>query len=607
MAVREYPQGTQIRPGVTVTTNTDALSGVAVDSDKALMLLGRASSGKPQTVYEITSYQQAKGIFRGGELLDAIEAALSPSTAISGGTILAERVGNATQSTFTNGGLTLTSKMYSSDANKIQTSLTQTTFNNTYSLQVVLADDAYQQTYTNLGPIFGISYNGSQPYASVSVDTSSSTDMDLSHDDKNLATHDNAIVMGQDADSKCANKLILKVGADNKSAAEVATFVLGTGKYTKVNSLVAAINGIDGFSASYYPSGTKNIETIYLDALVETQLPVIMPGNTTTQPLYLTSLGGDVANVLSNYDDLLEAVYDPSKGEPTPYAITSLAGGTSPQVLPSSWSTEISQFADEDGYFLCPLTSDIAIQAEALAFCEDRVSVGDPCALLVGGGVKETITATINRAASLETTNAKVLVNATSATRLMADGTVKNLPGYTIAAMIGGVASGIDIGQSIIHKDLDLVAVDQRFTSSQLDALASAGAVAVEFVRNRGIQEFRITDDITTASPESSDPTVSELSVGESTDFLVGDLRQLLDRQYIGSPTLLTSPGDIKATISSFLLSKENNGEIEDYEENGITVTIIGNTVHITMQVVPVRAIKYITVGLNYISKEISA
>ena len=581
MAVREYPQGTQIRPGVTVTTNTDALSGVATDSDKALMLLGGASSGKPQTVYEITSYQQAKGIFRGGELLDAIEAALSPSTAISGGTILAERVGNATQGTFTTGGLTLTSKMYSSDANKIQTSLTKTTFNNTYSLQVVLADDAYQQTYTNLGPIFGISYNGSQPYASVSVSV--------------------------DADSKLANKLTLKVGADNKSAAEVATFVLGKGKYTKVNSLAADINGIDGFSASYYPSGTKNIETIYLDALAETQVPINKPGNTATQPLYLTSLGGDVANVLSTYDDLLTATYDPSKGEPKPYALTSLTGGTSPQILPSSWSTEISRFADEDGYFLCPLTSDISIQAEALAFCEDRVSQGDPRALLVGGGVKETTTATINRATSLATTNAKVLVNATSATRLMADGTVKDLPGYMVTAMIGGVASGTDIGQSVIHKDLDLVDVDQKFTSSQLDALASAGAVAVEFVRNRGTQEFRITDDITTASPESSDPTVSELSVGESTDFLVGDLRQLLDKQYIGSPTLLTSPGDIKATVSSFLLSKENNGEIEDYEENGITVTIIGNTVNITMQVVPVRAIKYITVGLNYISKEISA
>lgn len=581
MAVREYPQGTQIRPGVTVTTNTDALLGVAADSDKALMLLGGASSGKPQTVYEITSYQQAKGIFRGGELLDAIEAALSPSTAISGGTILAERVGNATQSTFTAGGLTLTSKMYSSDANKIQTSLTKTTFNNTYSLQVVLADDAYQQTYTNLGPIFGISYSGSQPYASVSV--------------------------GVDADSKLANKLTLKVGADNKSAAEVATFVLGTGKYTKVNSLAADINGIDGFSASYYPSGTKNIEAIYLDALAETKVPIIKSGDTTTQPLYLTSLGGDVANILSTYDDLLGAAYAPSKGEPTPYAITSLRGGTSPQILPSSWSTEISQFAAEDGYFLCPLTSDISIQAEALAFCEDRVSEGDPRALLVGGGIKETTTATINRATSLETINAKVLVNATSATRLMADGTVKDLPGYMVTAMIGGVASGIGIGQSVIHKDLDLVDVDQKFTSSQLDALASAGAVAVEFVRNRGTQEFRITDDITTAATESLDPTVSELSVGESTDFLVGDLRQLLDRQYIGSPTLLTSPGDIKATISSFLLSKKNNGEIEDYEENGITVTIIGDTVHITMQVVPVRAIKYITVGLNYISKEISA
>ena len=62
MAVREYPKGTQIRPGVTVTTNTDALSGVAVDSDKALMLLGGASSGAPQTVYEITSFSDSKTV-----------------------------------------------------------------------------------------------------------------------------------------------------------------------------------------------------------------------------------------------------------------------------------------------------------------------------------------------------------------------------------------------------------------------------------------------------------------------------------------------------------------------------------------------------------------
>ena len=306
MAVREYPQGTQIRPGVTVTTNTDALSGVSVDSDKALMLLGGASSGKPQTVYEITSSQQAKGIFRGGELLDAIEAALSPSTAISGGTILAERVGNATQGTFTTGGLTLTSKMYSSDANKIQTSLTKTTFNNTYSLQVVLADDAYQQTYTNLGPIFGISYNGSQPYASVSVQVDSKNNklsLKVGADNKSAAEVANKLTLKIDSDSK----LILKVGADRKSAAVVATFALGKGKYTKVNSLAEAINGIDGFSASYYPSGTKNIETKYLDALPETQVPIIKPDDTTTQPLYLTSLGGDVANVLSTYDDLLTA------------------------------------------------------------------------------------------------------------------------------------------------------------------------------------------------------------------------------------------------------------------------------------------------------------
>ena len=582
MTIRVYPREKQIRPGVTVTTNTDSLVGVAQDSDKKLMLVGMANGGQPGVPISITNFANAKSIFRGGDLLDAIEIALSPNASTSSGEIIAERVGQATQASFTNGGLTLTSKLYSSDANGIQTELQPNSLDaGTYNLGVYFTADNYQSVYTNIGKIFSITYTGDAAYASVSV--------------------------AVDSTSKIATNLDLKTGADANSATVIKSFPLAQGQYAKVSSLISDINVIQGFTAQYYPYGNKNIQTAYLDETAEVQL-----SEDATKPTYINSLAGDIVNTLSLYDSEISASYDPSKGEPKAYTMTNFTGGTQSETSPASWSTEISNFSTVDGYYLVPLTDDEAIQAEALSFVEDRTTEDDPKVLIVGGDINEQASASINRASLLRTIDAKVVVNASSGTRLMNDGTQRDLPAYIIAAGMGGLASGLPIGEPITFKTLDLIDIDQKFTKSELDILDEAGVVAVEFVRNRAQQVFRITDDVTTAnamfdSDADKDPTLTELGTGEATDFLVVDLRSQLEDLYIGTRTSLVTAKDLKTTIISFLTSKETEGVIVDYSESNIAVSVDGETATINMSVQPVRSLKHINVSLNYTNTVITA
>lgn len=584
MATNLYPIQKSIRPSVNVETNTDNMNGSSSETDKQLMLIGMARGGEPNKIYKITTYADAKSIFRGGDLLDAIEVALSPNATTHSGTIFAQRVGAATQATYENKGLKFTSNAYSSDANNIQTSLVKNTLNGTYNLTVNFDMDRVSRTYANLGKVFSIYYTGTQQYADVSIET----DVDVNNDGENH--------------TGLATKLILKAGADKASASVVKEFLLGQGYYTKVAKLIENINYVDGFNSAYFYSGNKNIDTKYLDAVDAQEI-----SKEPTSPTFLTSLGGDIVNTLTmEADATVSATYDPSKGEPTAYEFTSLTGGSSSELPPTSWAKEIQNFATVEGYYLVPVTDDLTVQIEAKVFCENRNKEADPRALIVGGGINDSINATMQRARTLRTRGARVLVNACSGSRNMNNGTTPDLPAYIIAAQIGGLATGLPMGESITFKTLGLVDVDQKFTKEELDLLDQNGAIGIEFVRNRG-QVFRITNDITTARLISEDAVETELGVGESNDFIVTGIRAELENKFIGTSTSLSAASDIKTCIIGLLQQYQNNGIIVDYSESNIHVLIHKKTVDINIACVLARSIKEVNVHIIYVDEELRA
>jgi len=575
MAITRFPVNAKQRPSTTIEVNTDALAGASSDSDKALMLVGQADGGQPGVVYEIKNYAIAKQTFRSGDLLDAIELAFNPSgDNYSAGTILAQRVGDAKQASLTNGGLSLLSQQYAKDANQVQVALRKNTLTGAYDLQVVSQPDKYNYTYSSIGTLFTVKYNGDAKYASIEVVT------DITPV---------APTTGQ------ATLLTLRAGADNGTASIAGKFQLGMGLYTTVGELVSDINAIDGFSAEYFNAGNKTkVETKYLDAIEETQI--------TADGVKVTSLGGDIINSVK-YDSIVSATYDPSKGEPSVIPLTSLAGGSDGEI-PTTWATEISNFRDEAGYYLVPLTADEAIHAEAIAFANDRTNNGNPTRVIIGGGTNETLKQSTVRAYQIR--DKRTVLVANSGTRLMNDGTTKSLPGYEIAAMLGGLASAVPVGDSILNKSLDLLNIDQKFSSEELDLLDIQGVVALEYVRNRGNLVFRVTDDITTYA-DTTDPLAGIQSAGEASDFFVVDLRDMLDSTFLGQRIAVGAAKEIKTAIIAFLDTEKSTGTIMDYDESQISVIVNGNEANISLVIVPSLVLRKIKVNVIYTNETIEA
>ena len=72
MAITRFPKTASTRPHVQITSNTDGITGNASASEKGLLLIGSANEGQPNVPFAIHNYAQAKSIFGGGDLLDAL-------------------------------------------------------------------------------------------------------------------------------------------------------------------------------------------------------------------------------------------------------------------------------------------------------------------------------------------------------------------------------------------------------------------------------------------------------------------------------------------------------------------------------------------------------
>lgn len=553
MAVEQFPRKPIERPHTEILVDTSAITGASSGSDKLVMMIGSAKGGQPNTVYKVRNYVQAKAIFRGGELLDALEMAWNPSGASPGaGDILVMRVEDAKPAKLTQGPLEFVTKLYGEEANQVQLTLETETLlkHNSRNLTVSFPQDGYEQTYRNIGDIFTVTYDGDKAYAGIEI---------------------------------TEGKLTLYVGDDDPTA---STKVFPIGADRQANVLANDINSVSGFHAKMPSSGNKNIRTSGLDKLAKTKIE--------EDGVEVTGILADIVKQLA-YDDYVTVnVKDSTNLED--FGPTLLTGGED-GIVPETWADKISKFANEGGYYLVPLTDKPAVHAEALAFVVDRSNQGDPMRTIVGAGFNESPEQLLNRSASLR--NGRCMLVGFSGTTNMTDGRVQEVPAYMYAAQVAGLASGLSIGSSITFKQLTITNLSTIFDGSQLDTLNAGGVVMAEFVRNRQNTNFRLVDDVTTYN-DSSDPVRNQMAVGEANDFLVSELRIKLDNDFIGTKVIDISASLIKNAVQSFLDQKKRDQEIQDYSPEEVQVVIDGEVAQISMVIFPIRSLKKIEVSLTY-------
>lgn len=527
---------------------------------------------------------------RGGELLDAIELAWNPSDdGEEAGEIYAMRVEDAENAKLEVPGLTFLSKIYGREANDIQVGLEDNSITNTKRLTVSFSPDSYTQTFDNLGKIFSLEYTGKEAQATFSVE--------------------------KHHDFKKAGKFVLKTGKDSESLKQQKSFELGQGTYEYINTLVAEINNLPDWEAKLFSIGNKNIETKYLD--------IVEDVDAKEDAVYITSLGGDIKKQLeyNRYVDVklgntgldtdpesleleegetagVNAQESVSSEEIENFPLQNLEGGSS-GVVPETWAEKFKYFANEkDRYYLVPLTDKQAVHAEALAFANDQSDNGNPLRVIVGEGRNESLEELMNRANSLKDPRASLV--GFSGSRRTDNGQLKPLPGYLIAAQLGGLASGLDIGESLTFKDLKITNLDRILEGAELDMMNESGIISLEYVRrSRSNTSFRIVQDVTTYN-DKKEPVKNEMSVGEANDFLVSELKNKLDDNFIGTKTLVSSASLIKNFVQSFLDNKKRAEEIQDYAPEEVQVVVDGDVAEISMTIMPIRSLNKISVSVVY-------
>lgn len=559
------------RPRTEIFLDASSLGSANVASEKPLVLIGAANGGKPGAPIELTNFSQARDLFRGGELLDAIEMAWNPSPNVSGaGKIIAVRADEATQATLNSGALKFTSKLYGSDANGIQVELADNAITSSKRFSVYFTKERYEKVYDNIGNIFTVQYKGASTYASAEV-----------------------VV---DATSKLATQLILKAGVDQATATVVRTYQLGVGLYEDVNILVNDINNLPDFEASMNVlGGNKNITTDKLDVLAATACKA--------SAVTIKAVGADLANQIES-DPYVEVVVDRLLAVPATIALTNLAGATATPA-PASWANLFTAVSELGAYYIVPLTEQEAIHGELSQFLRDESLSGNQLRGFVGGGFNEALSDLRGRQMNLR--NARISVVGNSGTRRMSDGRVYNFPAYMYAALVGGIASGLAVGEPLTYKKVNIDALDLKFTGDQLDQLDASGVIMTEFVRTRQSSHFRLVSDPTTYNV-ATEPVQNRVSLGEVSDFLTTELRSVLDEEFIGTRIRNTSASIIKNRVESFLDQQKNvGGLIVNYNPDDVQVVISGNTARINITVQPAQGLDYINVYLTYADNQLVA
>lgn len=574
MAIEYFPRRPVSRPSTRIQTDSSALTGVATDSKKPIMIIGSAEGGRPNTVYRLRNIIQAKKIFRGGELLDALEMVWNPSNVSpGGGIVLAMRVEEGKQAKLEQEGITFKSKLFGNEANGIEVSLGEENSNlsDAHVLEVKFDKDDYRRTYRNIGDIFRFTKEEDGPeYVSVEV---------------------------------TKEKLIVYTGksAEEKSKKE---YTLGTGSSRQANILANSLNSIAGINVTIPTGGNKNINTKGLDSMEEKEIVV-------GEEVIVTALLADIYNQLQ-YDEYVE-VEIPDKyinkelttdtelvinggADIKDFSEEALTGGETGEV-PRTWADKFNLLANKGGYYLVPLTDNPAVHAEASAFVNGRTDNGEPMRTIVGAGYNETPSQLLGRAGAIR--NPRTMLIGFSGRTNLSDGRVIKIPAYMYAAQIAGIASGLSIGESITFEEIRLTDLAEIYDTDQMDTLNLGGVVMAEFVRNRENTYFRVVDDVTTYN-DQSDPVRNQMGVGEGSDFLVSELKIMLDENYIGSSVINLSASLIKSSIRSFLDQKKRENEIQDYNPEDIQVVIDGEVANISMVVYPIRSLKRIEVSLVY-------
>lgn len=612
-----------------------------------LAIIGRADSGEPKKVYVFQNPVEARETLQGGELLTAVERAFSPSAMTYGpATVRAVRVDPAVQARLCipqNGASEVTGSLQDNAAHATPTITCKlasgaSAVDGYYVGQMIKITSGAAQGETNLiegytgstkictlkypwknTPAASAGYslkacsfvlestdygdNANRIRAKIQAGTNPGTlkvttaYAQSTYVQDNLdATYFTLLYDGEEASCLVditASQMIIKAG-DLGSEGTIQTIDLSV--YNTVDKLVDYLDNLADFTAT--------ATAAYRDAVVYRKLDFVTAKAISASTA--TEITADLQAVIDWIDSFGEPfiqTFRPTTSGviPVVFDYTFLMGGNTGVAVTTDWQSCFDGLQSEDVQIVVALSSVDSIHVMLDTHCDYMSNQGQMERRgISGGALGETVAQHIARAALMNSD--RFYLCAPGIKDFDSTGEITTYPPYIFAALVGGMACGVDPGTPLTFKTLRIRGLEQTFRNpSDTDQLINGGVLGAMSTK----QGFRIVKSVSTWLVNRNYNRV-ELSTGIAVDFVSRNVRETL-LEMIGKKARPVALREAISRVESTLkeLAREEPmgpevivGDDENPAFKNITATIEGDVLRVYFECSPVIPINYVPVAI---------
>lgn len=550
-----------ISPTTRSVVDDSALYNKNLTVGNILAVIGRSVGGKPNTALRFGSPSEAQAALIDGELLTAVLKAFDPSAQTgSPQTVVAVRVNPATQAS-----LALLDGSSATVVNLVSTDY------GLYTNQIKVKVEAGSTAGKKLTTQFGNSY--------------------FSQDNVSRNAFKIRYSGGQASARMSITGTTVTLEAPN--ATPVATIDLAT--YDTIQELVDRINVVSGFTASVQDGNGAKAALQGLDFVSNQDVK-------TADYIATAHLQAIVDWFNSTGEGFVTATRPANVGTlPANLAFTYLASGSDGTVTNTEWSNAFTTLQTEDVQWVVPVSSDPAIHAMADTHCSFMSTQGRMERRAICG-----------MASGSTDQNAKDAAKAINSDRTYlthlgyydydATGALVLQPPYMMAALVGGMASGVNPGTPLTNKSIKVRGLERKLRNpTDTDGLIEAGVLCVEDTP----QGFKVVKSCSTWLTNDNYNRV-ELSVGAALDFVSRNVRQALDvlrGEKANAITLNRAVSITESTLRELARQEPQGpgvlaGDAQSPAYKAISASIEGDVLRVQFQCSPVLPTNYVLVSI---------
>lgn len=171
--------------------------------------------------------------------------------------------------------------------------------------------------------------------------------------------------------------------------------------------------------------------------------------------------------------------------------------------------------------------------------------------------------------------------------------------GAVAAALVAGMAAGVDVAEALTHKTIKVLALEYNPRWADLDRLLEAGVLPLEYDPGHG---YRVCQSITTWL-RNDKYNRRELSVGRVADYVARQVRERLESDFVGTKGTNTTLISIKNATESVLMqcyrAELLAGNASNPPYKNIQCRLEGDVCYVDFECSPVIPINYIPITIH--------